>query len=248
MKTSTLNKTLLLATTMSLLTACGAKRTEVSSTDFSSRAPVTDVNQAANKALALCNGAESTQLGVRNTVYMQNNQIRPDFLRARITKISDTFKDGTSYIQIFRWKANTHGQTYLDSNPLSFKVTYTSNNQDLTGYVNNLKYSQVSTLIEATKAASLQDFMNMVNLTIDLKDPQAEFDAIKVVLYNSSNQAIDQVDMLISAFAAHPNDYATESDGSPRSAILKNLHPFKDLANQGWSAKHFQTVSNSFCF
>lgn len=245
MKTAQTTKLLLLASLLLLLAACGKSKTD-GSYDQASQS-VTDVNSSAGKAMAYCNSAASTQLSVRNGVYQESNTVRLDFLKARITQIPEAFSSNTSYLQIYRWKANSNGQTYLDPQALQFRLITAGEGQNLNNYNTVLQYSHIAHLLRQLNVSTVKDFFNSVTLVIDLKDPYAEFDAMKVVLYNSSNQVVDQVDMLIPMFAANPEAYAKDGSAT-RAQALQHLHPFKGMLGQTWNEAHYQTLSNAHCF
>lgn len=245
MKSNQTTKLALLTMAALFLSACGQSKSD-NSYDLASQG-MTQVNTTAGKAMAYCNSASSTQLSVKNGVYQEFNQIRFDFLKARITQIPEAFSSNTSYLQIYRWKANSNGQTYLDPQPLSFRLITAGEGQNLNNYQTTLQYSHVAHLLKQLGVSTVKDFFNSVTLVIDLKDPYAEFDAMKIVLYNSNNQVVDQVDMLIPMFAANPSVYAQDGVAT-RAQALQYLHPFKSMLREKWSEAHYQTLSNSHCF
>lgn len=227
------------------LTACGAKQS--SETEFASRATTTEISGSTKNLLAYCNKGSGTTFTAQTKAWIENNQVtRVDFIKGRLT-LPETFLTNGNYIQMFRWKANSSGQTYLDSNPVQFRVMNNSN-YALTPYISAMSWNTVSSAAGSIKATTAASFFSQTQLAIDLKDPYAEFDVLKVVVYNSSNQPVDQVDLLIPVFSANPANYAVESTGAARPTILRNLHPLKGMTGQNWSAEHYQTITNGYCF
>lgn len=239
-------KITMLVGTSALLAACGSK--QGSEADFSSRSPVKEVVSTNTKvAWAYCNKASGKEFGAQNKAWIENNQVtRFDFIKAKLT-LPETFLTNGNYVQVYRWKANSAGQTYMDTTPLQFRLVSNSGST-LTDYMNALSWSKVTQPASALNLKTAKDFFNQVQLVVDVRDPYAEFDAIKVVVYNSANQPVDQLDMLIPVFSADPAAYAKESDGSTRATVLKNIHPLKSMLGQSWTPEHYQTLVEGFCF
>ncbi|MFP5519849.1 MAG: hypothetical protein ACLGGX_08095 [Bdellovibrionia bacterium] len=239
-------KILAILTSLSLLAACGNKKQDEGTTDLGSRTTPTEVSGQGQKAWAYCNTGKGSTFSVRNKVATENNNIRNDLLWLKFSSLAESFKDNKTYIQMFRWKANSQEQTYLDPTPLSFK--FVRNNAAITNDMTHLNFAQIAQAYNSLQASSIKAFMDATTILVNIRDPYAEFDVIKVVVYNESHQAIDQMDMLIPIFAAKPSDYAVESTGAARAQTLKNLHPFQSSASQSWTAAHYQTLADGFCF
>lgn len=80
--------------------------------------------------------------------------------------------------------------------------------------------------------------MEKVNFVIDLKDPEGTYDALKISVYLDS-EWIEDVNLLIPAFYAHPTRYSQSHNG-----VLNQLHPLTNSTSSSFAADYFK----SFCF
>lgn len=237
------------------MTACGSSKRSGDSIDLASRTDGTTIVTPGNgttngKVYAYCNEgiAKSGGFKFRMKVYIENNAIRNDLLNVKVTQVPSNFEDSSVYLQMYRWQANAAGATYLDSTPISFRILNPNNGQYLTSAKSYLRWNDVSTAASQLGYSNAQDFFNAVILVADIRDQLAQYDVLKMVEYkNTDSSQIDDSDALIPAFDADPNAYATESDGSARANVLRNLHPFASMSTQGWSVATFQTNANNFC-
>lgn len=234
-------KSALTLSTVALLTACGSNN-QPQGTDFSSRLPVDQIVDS-NKAIAYCNQASNSSITVRTQSYTENNTVRMDYVFARITQLPSSFTANDSYIAMWRWMANASGQSSLDQTPLSFRLTLRSNGQVLTDWKTTLRWSDVSSVATSYGYNDASAFFNNVNILVNLRDVQGDYDALKVSLYSTSNVTLSQVDSLLPPFHANPAHYAVDSYGAQRASILQNLHPFKSMS----TATDFRSIANSYC-
>jgi hypothetical protein len=86
-------------------------------------------------------------------------------------------------------------------------------------------------------------FFAEYHLLIDLEDPNGDWKALQVNFVTPQGVTVKTTNILIPAFDANPADY--QVDHPP---VLSNLHPFKNMLGQGWSASQFETESKAFCF
>ncbi|MBK9322055.1 MAG: hypothetical protein IPM97_03690 [Bdellovibrionaceae bacterium] len=244
MKTEkTLNAALLL-TLLSLLTACAAQTN--SSDSFASRAAPTTTTSASTQPLAYCNQKSHEGLSVNLMVYVDSaNNIRNDYMKVKITQIPSDFATG-SYLEFFRWQANSNGQTYLDPTPTQARFE-TLSGQILTNFSPVIYWGQISQIAKNSGYSDPNQFLQYVRLVVDIRDPQAQYDVLKVAFYNSSNVATIDMDLLLPAFAASPSDYQNDR-GTVRPAALQNLHPFAAKTSEGWTGAQFQSMANGYCF
>lgn len=239
-------KVLLMASMTLLMTACANQN---STEDLSSREPVTEVVDSTNttSAKAYCNQGSGSTFTAQVKAWIEGSKVtRYDFFKAKLT-LAESFKTNGNYVQMFRWKANSAGQTYLDSTPLQFRLI-TNAGVSASDYMSAMSWQNVTQLASALKATTVAGLFQQVQLIVDARDPYAEFDVIKIVVYNSSNQPVDQKDILLPVFSADPVGYAKEADGSARANILRNLHPLKSMQGQSWTPAHYQTIVNGYCF
>jgi hypothetical protein len=223
-----------------ILSGCGARTTGLdgSSDTLASRTVI--------KAAANCNSfsASSTKLTGKLQVYINPlGQPVTDLIRLKITGINSTFDTNTKYaLKMFRWKAYSSGGTDLDQNPVTFSIWY--NGQQISNYltavtVTELKALQQKYFISATTSS---EFFSKTEILVNGLD--LSWDVLKVVLYENvsatESTVIGNVDTLIPAFSANPNDYASD-----HPAVLSRLHPFYyDRAD----SMDFGAAAQSFCF
>lgn len=225
------------------------EQTAAVSTDFASR---TTVSTDSQKPLATCNQGSNSEMTVSLRQYEDNfGTPRNDYVRAKVNSINSTFSNTDFYIAAFRWKANASGDVFMDNTPLKIRVEKLNSQffTPVSNYASNLNWANMNAIAEAQKVSitSMDDFFAEFSLAIDLQDPLAEYDAIKVVVYQGST-AVTQLDMLLPTFYANPADYKTDTQGGTRSTALQDIHPFKSMLGQSWSANHYVTEAAKFCF
>nr|BFD62381.1 hypothetical protein BdHM001_10620 [Bdellovibrio sp. HM001]BFD67715.1 hypothetical protein HAGR004_27370 [Bdellovibrio sp. HAGR004] len=240
--------TLLTLGALSLLTACGSSNQVAGSTDSSSRTPVQDIGSANSKALAYCNQGSANGITGKLKVFVDSYKyVRMEYVYLRLTALPESFKTGGSYISMWKWLANPSGYTNLDSSALNFALMNPSTGQYLTGWKTTLKWSEVVNVASSMGYTDPQNFFNNVNILVDLKDQNGDYDVLKVANYDAStNKAINTMDALLPLFAANPADYANDN-GASRAGVLQALHPFKSSAGQ-FSTSQYQSMANNFCF
>ena len=192
---------------------------------------------------AQCNSfydtAGSRLAGRIATFYDASNVFVEDKLRVRVSTLASSFDQGGYSLQFFRWKADSSGNTSLDSTPLSFTIYYGAT-----------AISSAMTSISASTAASIRqqyglgntssEFFNQVSVVVSGVDNS--WDVLKTVLYNGTT-AVAQADALMPLFLANPTSYSSSHPG-----VLAGLHPFyADRAN-GYTDAQWVQVSNKNCF
>lgn len=230
---------------VALLTGCGSSNTAGNS-DQSSRLP-TDTSSA-TKALAYCNQGTGTEVSMKLQAFKDaSGNYRNDYMYAKITAVPSSFAGGTSYISMWKWLANTTGNAQLDNTPLNFAIM-SKTGQGLTAWMTVMRWSDIMGVASSLGYSDPQTLFANTLVLIDLKDPNGEYDVLKVTNYNSStNAAISSLDVLLPIFYANPADYALEPNGQGRAQVLQRLHPFKANLGQGYSASQFQSMANNFC-
>ncbi|WP_374078976.1 hypothetical protein [Bdellovibrio bacteriovorus] len=240
--------TILTLSAVAFLTACGSSN-QVGSSDLSSRLPI-DTSSSSTKPVSYCNQATGTEITAKLRAYVDSsNTVRMDYAYARLTALPTNFKTDKTYISMWKWMTNSSGASHLDSTPLNFLVANATTGQILTAWKTTLRWSDVVTIASGMGITDPQTFFNSVNILVDLKDTQGEYDVLKITNYDlSTNKALSQTDGLLPLFYANPADYATESNGAARAQVLRDLHPFKNYVGQGYSASQFQSMAQGLCF
>jgi hypothetical protein len=239
-------KTVLVLTILVMMTACGQAKDD-SSGDLASRATTaTPTATATTKTYAYCNQRTKSGLAANLMVYADSTgAVRNDYMKVKFTAVPADFASG-SYIEFFRWQANTSGTTYLDPTPTQARIE-TASGQILIPFSPVIYWGQLSQLAANAGISDPSTFMQQIRLVVDTRDPQGQYDVLKIAYYNSSNAAIINMDMLMPLFSASPKDYQNDG-GGVRASILQGLHPFAAKINDGTTAAQFQTLANAFCF
>jgi len=242
--TQTTLKVALLLTVLTMFTACGMQTATQSNNDFASRTVVDSTAAAAAKNIAYCNQKAQGGLTAKLMVYVDaTNKIRNDYMKVKIMQIPASFASG-DYIEFFRWQATAAGQIYLDPVPTQARFE-TLDGRIITNFSPVIYWSQVSAIAAQNGMSDVNTFFQNVRLVVDIRDPQASYDVLKIAMYNSSNTNTINMDMLLPSFFASPTDYALDG-GQPRANALQALHPFVGITN--WSAAQYLTTANTYCF
>lgn len=244
MKSETTLKTALFLTLLALLSACGAAKD--SSESFASRSISATTTTTSTVPLAYCNQKSQGGLSANLMVYTDSaNNVRNDYMKVKITQIPADFASG-SYLEFFRWQVSSNGQTYLDPTPTQARFE-TLSGQILTNFSPVIYWGQISQIAKNSGLSDPNQFLQQVRLVVDIRDPQAQYDVLKIAFYNSSNTATIDMDILLPAFAANPSEYQNDH-GATRPTALQNLHPFAAKISEGWTSSQFQSMTNGYCF
>lgn len=231
-----------------LASGCGASTTTVSnassSTSLSSTSTITSTNM-----LATCNHFSATGTTLDGKVQSIANS--SDYMRLRITGITSQFDNNSNiYVKFFRWKTNSDGTSYIDSNPLTFHMSTPGYGSDgnggnvLSDSSGNSEYTTVNVSNLKTLAtnnyesfSSSSSFLNshdfiLHGLSIDWK-------VVKIALF-SSGTSIASADILLPSFAANPTTYA-----AGHTSLLYQLHPF--YGQTGQVDQYYMNGARGFC-
>lgn len=215
------------------------------STDNASRLAIPDTQANTPKDVALCNQLQDSMITARLMVYYDvYNNYRPDLLRLYIPQIKSEFENPNYQLVFRKWKANPNGETYQDNNPLKFWAERKSDRALVTSFMTVLQWNLLSSEIEKTTKSqnlTMKDTFSKFNFVIDLQDPSASYDVLKISLYQDE-QWLQDWNVLIPAFYAHPKTYATS-----QNSVLAQLHPFYGQENSSFG-NEFATQLNNFCF
>jgi hypothetical protein len=99
-------------------------------------------------------------------------------------------------------------------------------------------YASIST-------TSPQAFWNIASIVVDVRDTTNSYQALQIVLWDSSGTAARKVDLLIPTFQADPAKYNADSR---HPQVLRNIHPLKALLGQSWSQTNYDQFARAFCF
>jgi len=240
-------KTALFLTMVVLLTGCGASTTPRNAASLNGAyngGPLWPGVNTAQTQNAECNAFDMKDIRMQGkvTTYYQNGQPQENQVRLRITGLADNFDTtSTVYFQFFRWKASSADQAEIDNTALSFKLHKGSTNTseistEVLTSLNSAKLASIRTSAGMTGSSSL-DFFSQNTIVISGVD--YNWQALKIVLYDGDT-VLGQTDLLLPAFNANPNTYATN-----HAVLLSELHPFWAQRTQ---AIDWVTASWSNCF
>jgi hypothetical protein len=248
MTTQTQFKILVLIATTALLTACGSEK-EVNSNEFASRTTgaIAATTDQSSRPMAYCNRGTSALVDAHLGVYSQGDQILNEKIFVKITKIPAAFSESKHYLQFFTWQTNSKGVSSGSDRALNFDIIDIATNTYLVRNVKTLYWRDLSSVAQRLLATNPTDFFKKVRILVDLEDPYAEMDVLRLDYFDLNNARVNRVDALLPVFDADPSRYAVESNGATRPSNLQNLHPFRAMLNQGWSANKFKTESQKFC-
>lgn len=245
MKKQTTLKTILILSVLAMMTACGQAKND-SGSDFSSRTNSTVTPTATSAATINCNQKSQNGVTAKLKIYTDTaGSVRNDYMNVMLTQVPAEFATG-SYFEFFRWQATSATQKYLDPTPMQARFE-TLDGRILTNFSSVIYWAQVSQLAANSGMSDPNVFLKNVRLVVDVRDPQAQYDVLKVAMYNKSNVATVDMDMLMPSFAASPKDYANDN-GAVRSSALQALHPFASLIGSANTATQYQGMAASYCF
>lgn len=217
------------------------------STENSSRLPLPTATPTSLPSLikdvAICNGKEMKYLKAQLMVYYDNfSNPRPESLRIWIPRIASDFDTSNFQVRFYRWKANEKNEVYFDPTPLTVRIEEKVGLSQVSstnlaainwGILKNEFTSRSKTI------SSLSDTFNKYSFVINLKDTSGDYEVLKIAVYDANNNKVEEADVLIPAFYAHPITYE-----QTKPPVLTQLHPLKDLRSTSWSGEHFAGLLN----
>ena len=215
--------------------------------DDASRLPIATAtpNPTLSKDVAYCNKKETSDLTVHLMVYYdRSNTYHPEFVRVMIPQINSDYAN-TNYQFVFRkWKASLQGETFQENSPLQVRVERTSDREPVSTFMDKLHWKTIEDALEKKLGSNIEinEALKKFNFVVDLKDPSASFDVLKISLYKDGTHAKDW-NILIPAFYAHPLTYANS-----QNPVLVSLHPFAGQEGSSFEGSHFASVLNGYCF
>ena len=220
-------KLALLALTAALLSSCGNTKSNPTNT-------ASAVDPFGAKLLATCNKTKDTNFSINtsNVNDTTTGQISADWIKMKFNFLSTANTATGNTIKFFKWRV-LGASPELDNTPLIFAKYDISTGQTSGTSVSAMTVSELS----AT-----------TGLYIQLNDPNAQYQVLKAVVYNSSNQIVSQINTLIPGFYASPIDYQSNADGTPRTITLQQMHALYGTSTTGWTALQMQQYFSQYCF
>ncbi len=206
--------------------ACGSSKTVDFNTDPSTQA----------KNLAYCTSITTPNINAR--VQAQTADSIEIYFDANLGNVL-----GSNILKFYKWYVRPDNTVYINPTPVKVIIRDLQTGEIVTGQWPEVSQAMVNEYLKThgiTDKFSLQQFMT--NKVVVLSGVEMEYDALRLVIQNGTNQVFS-VNTLIPAFAADPNVYAAS-----HSEILSALHPNAAIADQGWSNQVYQQRTMSFCF
>ncbi|OFZ30201.1 MAG: hypothetical protein A2622_10170 [Bdellovibrionales bacterium RIFCSPHIGHO2_01_FULL_40_29] len=226
-KNTTLKVVLILAV-VGLLTACGNSKANDPIEDTSLRI---DVN--AQKPLAHCNKSANGSFSFNTSIVSdQNGQISNEWIKLKFNFISAAITQSGNTIRLFKWRV-ANGQSVLSETPLQVSAYDFSTGQTVSSPVSALAADQIT---------------GSHGYYVNLADPNALFQVIKIVAYDSTGKNIGELNSLIPAFNSNPADYQYNADGTARATLLQQMHALYGVTTTGWTSDQFTQAFSQYCF
>lgn len=237
---------------LALLTNCGASKTSKNS-DASRLAgsPVYDAPPTGTGGSGVytnCNAIPSNNIGLGGPIssYFDPNAQAyiDDWIRLKFNqRPTQLTSSSTHYIEIYRWK---EGGVY-NRTPVSISFQLKGSGQELQQTTQVLSRATVQNMI-------VDNGLDRFGYTTDnfydgvimiLKGMDLEWDAITIYYYDDSESSdpIDSVDVLLPAFDANPNSYATTHPDTD----LQMLHPMYQYRNSGFDDLDYYNATFQLC-
>lgn len=219
-------KLALIALTAALMTACGTSKSNPTATSSSA------YDFGSSKLLANCNKTKDSNFSINTgSVTDSSGQYSTEWIKLKFNFLSSAVTTSGNTIKFFKWRVVSN-TAQMDNTPLSFAK------YDL---------SSGSTVGATVTSMNVLELSSSYGLYIQLNDPNAQFQVIKAVVYNSSGSIVAQINTLIPGFYASPSDYQYNSDGTPRSVSLQQMHLLYGQNYTGTSLQAQQYFSQ-YCF
>lgn len=230
-----------------VITACGKQvpTNVVGQSENASRLPVVTNTPNPPKDIAFCNKKTSNDLTAQLSVYYDRTKTyHPEFVRVWIPEMDESYSDSAYQFVFRKWKASLQGETYQEATPLKVRVERINDKEPVSTYMDTLHWNTAAAEIKKYTNSNLEmkDALKLYSFVIDLKDPTASFDVLKMSLYKDGNHIKDW-NILIPAFYAHPLTYANS-----QNPVLATLHPFAGAESSSFGGEHFASVLNGYCF
>jgi len=185
------------------------------------------------KPLTNCNKTVNADISMNvNALTDSTGQANPQWMKVKFNFLSTKATAAGNVVRFFKWKI-VNQQAYLDQTPLA-------------SYAYEMATGQAATSSSVNLAIS--DITPSRGFFIQMNDPDATFQVLKAVIYDSNGQIVAQLNSLIPQFYASFTDYQYNSDGTARAQLLTDMHPMKTTDSTGWTAAQFSSYYQQYCF
>lgn len=229
---------------------CGSSKSGGSSSQASRSVPNDGPGDTSTGGwLSNCNVIPANTLDLEGPVSTYYNQSTgtyvADLIRLKFNSIPvELISNNKAYIQIFPWHEDTPGSpVYRQTAVDIYFVLKNSGAQLQTDPVNELSKGTIQNLIQNNNMNITPDrFFESVIMVLDGVD--LTWDALTIALYDEpGGTATDFVNVLLPAFDADPNIYATDH----QATSLRQLHPWWHIKDDGYSEADFFYFSKDLC-
>lgn len=183
--------------------------------------------------MANCNKSKDTNFSFNTSIVTdQSGKVSNDWIKMKFNFVSADITKAGNVLKFFKWRV-VGNQAVLDSTALSLAAYDLSNGQTVGNTLTSIPADQMS---------------GQYGYYVQLNDPNALAQVVKVVAYDSTGKVIGNLNSLIPAFNASPEDYKFNADGTPRADILQQLHLLYGTSVSGMSAAQIQQNFDQYCF
>lgn len=227
MKTQSILMITISITALSLLTACGASK--------SNQSNQSSVVANAQYELANCSRLTNNNVSYNIATAIDSNsgKINPDWIKIKFNFLSTEMTQSGYSVKFYKWRV-IGSSAQLDPIALSFSTYNLTTGQSGSELVSGVYTTSVT-----------NQFGYYVQLNDDTQYP---YQALKVVIYKADGTVAAQSDVLIPQFAASPIEYKKNSDGSVRAENLQRLHPLYSTDVSAWTPDQLKQNFDQYCF
>jgi hypothetical protein len=206
------------------------------------------ISALGGEPLSECNGTTLSASGMSIELedYYSNGVYNSGQIRAKITAVPAEFSNTSqAYFDFYRWEASSANVASIDPTPMTFDLIDPNNNNKILGTFNSNKLDQSAfAAIQSAKGIT----GDLTSLELVIHGTSSNYQVIRVAVKKSAGSAtdtvIDQGDILIPAFTANPNTYATS-----HVALLNGIHPLNSVSGNGNSSTQYQQyIHGLYCF
>ncbi len=229
---------------------CGSSKSGGHSDQASRSVPVDSPEDTSSGGyLSNCNIIPANNLDLEGPVSTYYNQATgtyvEDLIRIKFNNYpTELISKDNIYLQIFPWHENSPGNpVYRQTAADIYFILKGSGAQLQAEPVNELSKGTIQSLIqENNMSITPSQFFSSVIMVLDGID--LTWDAITIAIYNTpGGTATDYVNILLPAFDADPNVYAT----GHLASSLRQLHPWWHIKGDGYSEADFYNLSKNLC-
>lgn len=225
----------------------GKKAVDSGSSENSSRIPEGD---STTKPVVKCSRISGDGITGEIRVYTDvMGRTLVDKVRINLTNLPSTFESSDYSIRFFRWMASYPNVIFSDSTPLKLWIEKRAGSSPITGQLDRIQWDEIDDILtdKGHSITSMDSAFEQFSFVVDLKDPDASYDALTIGLYKNG-AAVQSINVLLPTYHANPNDYATDSrKKEARPTVLQDLHPFKTYIDSEISDEDYSGMATSLC-